>query len=446
LANSTPFRSLTPGLRVSAATGAQAVVIAFVLTVAASPAAQAQTFHVIHTFTGKTDGGKPFAGVTIDKSGNLYGTTYAYGNPKGPNGANWGVVYRWKPGGTFNTLYTFTGGTDGAFPAARVIFGPNGTLYGTTQGSGGGSSGYGTVFNLKPPATCTTSFCPWKITTLYAFKGEPDCNGQTSSYGDLVFDAKGNIYGATYNGGAHNGGCVYKLTPKATGGYTEKVIYSFGGTSMDGKYPFAGVTLDTAGNLYGTTSEGGISNSSTCAPTCGTVYELIASSGYTEKQLWLFHGTSDGAYPFAGVIFDSSGNLYGSTINGGNNGAGTAFKLTSEGNGNWSYDPLYSFSGVSGDSCGPYGNLAFDGAGNLYGTTSCSPGTYGDVFKLTPGGTWSYTSLHNFGGSSDGANPISNVTFDANGNLYGTDSEGANGTCYDSAFIAGCGVVWKITP
>jgi uncharacterized repeat protein (TIGR03803 family) len=452
LANSRRFRSLTLGLSVGAATGALAVaiVIVFVLTVVAGPAAQAQTFHVIHTFTGKTDGGKPFAGVTIDKSGNLYGTTYAYGNPKGPDGANWGVVYRWKPGGTFNTLYTFTDGKDGAFPAARVIFGPNGTLYGTTQGSGEGSSPYGTVFNLKPPATCTISFCPWKITTLYAFKGKPDCNGQTSSYGDLAFDKLGNIYGTTYSGGAngtYGEGCVFKLTPSATGGYTEKVIYSFGGTAPgEGRYPFAGVIVDKDGNLYGTTSEGG-RTCGTYGGTCGTVYELMPSSGgYKEKQLYLFTGANDGGSPFGGVIFDSLGNLYGSTENAGLNGAGTAFKLTSEGNGNWSYDPLYSFSGASGNFCGPYGNLAFDGAGNLYGTTSCSPGTYGDVFKLTPGGTWTYTSLHNFSGGSDGANPISNVTIDANGNLYGTDSEGANATCYDSAFIAGCGVVWKITP
>ena len=444
MANSRKVRSLAPGFRVGAATGVLAVAIVLVLAVVASPAAQAQTLHVIHTFTSKTDGGKPFAGVTIDRSGNLYGTTYAYGNPKGPNGPNYGVVYRMKPTGsgwTFNTLYRFTDGKDGSFPASRVIFGPNGTLYGTTQGDGGVSAPYGTVFNLKPPTTCTVSFCPWKITTLYAFKGEPDCNGQTNSFGDLVFDNAGNIYGTCYSGGAHNGGCVYKLTPTATGGYTEKVIYSFGSTAGDGQHPFTGVILDTKGNLYGTTAEGGRSNSATCAPTCGTVYELTPSSaGYTEKQLWLFNGTADGEYPFGGVIFDSAGNLYGSTMDGGNGGAGTAFKLT-QANGNWSYSPLYSF--VGGASCGPYGNLAFDAKGNLYGTTYCAGG-FGNVFELTPSGT--YTLLHSFSGGSDGANPMGNVTFDASGNVYGTDVAGANQTCTNSGPNTGCGVVWKITP
>jgi uncharacterized repeat protein (TIGR03803 family) len=437
LANSR-HRSSTLGLNVSAATGALAVAIAFVLTVAASPAAQAQTFKVMHAFTGKTDGGWPYGGVTIDSSGNLYGTTYVYGAKQ------FGTVYRIKAGGTFNTLYTFTDGKDGAFPAGRVVFGPNGTLYGMTQVAAGYTT-YGTVFNLKPPATCGTSFCPWKITTLYTFKGAPDCDAQTSSYGDLAFDTKGNIYGATWKGGAKNEGCVFKLTPNTTGGYTEKVIYSFGATSTDGQNPFTGVTLDKAGNLYGTTSYGGYHAGTNCSYFgCGTVYELVASStGYTEKLLYAFKGVGDGMYPFGSVIFDSSGNLYGSTEDGGFSGAGAAFKLTPEANGTWSYGtPLYEFS-ATGTFCGPYGNLALDAADNLYGTTYCSGG-YGNVFKLTPAGA--YTSLHNFTDGSDGSNPISNVTFDAKGNLYGTDSSGANQTCTNSGPNTGCGVVWKITP
>ena len=155
MANSRQFRSLTEGLSVGAATGAVAVAIVFMLTLVTSPAAQAQTFSVIHTFTGGQDGGWPYAGLTIDKSGNLYGTTYRFG------ANDQGVVYRLKlMGGNriFNPIYTFTGGSDGGGPGGRVIVGPNGTLYGTTAEGG---NGYGTVFNLKPPPTaCKDSALP----------------------------------------------------------------------------------------------------------------------------------------------------------------------------------------------------------------------------------------------------------------------------------------------
>jgi uncharacterized repeat protein (TIGR03803 family) len=442
LANSRQFRSLALGRSVGAATVALAVAIVFVLTVVASPAAQAQTFHVIHTFTGKTDGGWPRAGVTIDNSGNLYGTTYTYG-AKG-----WGTIYRMKRttsgGWTFNTLYTFTNGKDGAFPAGRVIVGPNGTLYGTTQGSGYGSSPYGTVFNLKPPATCTVSFCPWKITTLYAFKGQPDCNAQTNSFGDLVFDNAGNIYGTTYKGGADNEGCVYKIASVGNS-YDYQLIKSFAGGGTDGRYPYPGVIVDKAGNLYGTTAQGGPNDS-------GTVYQLLPSGGgYTEHILYSFMGGADGSNPFGGLILRPCPPevcdppievLYGSTEDGGAGGAGTAFSLTPAGNGNWSYAPLYSFAG--GSFCGPYGNLASDVAGNLYGDEYCGT-TYGQIFMLSPlrppPTPWRYTLLHDFTGGSDGAYPIGNVTFDASGHLYGTASQGANGTCQ-----GGCGVVWETTP
>jgi len=432
LANSRQFRSLTLGLSVGTATGALAVAIVFMLTVVASPAAQAQTFQIIHAFTGKQDGGWPYAGVTIDKSGNLYGTTYAFGaNDKGAvfkmsklKGGNWAL----------HPIYIFTGGSDGGWPAARVIFGPNGTLYGTTQIGG---NGYGTVFQLTPPPTaCTTALCPWRETVLYAFKGAPDCgNRATSSFGELIFDQAGNIYGTTYNGGVHDEGCVYKLTPSGSGGYTESVIHSFGGGS-DGYFPFTGVILDSTGNLYGTTSTGGQS------VYYGTVYQLVPSmGGYTENILYSFKGGSDGEFPFGGLIFDRSGNLYGSTEDGGPGGGGTAFELTPVGNGKWSYTALYSFSGASYD--GPYASFVMDGAGNLYGTTwGSGANRLGNVFKLTPTSQppWTYTSLHDFTGY-DGQYLISNVTFDASGNLYGTAFQGDNGNC-----DTGCGVVWEITP
>jgi uncharacterized repeat protein (TIGR03803 family) len=390
------------------------------------------TFQVIHAFTGGGDGGWPYAGLTIDKFGNLYGTTYAYGSK------HKGIVYQLTPNGSdwiFNLLYTFTGGSDGGGPEARVIIGPNGSLYGTTTNGG---NGYGTVFQLSPPPTiCKTAYCPWRERVLYAFHGAPDCgNGSgPTSFGDLIFDQAGNIYGTTYHGGVNNVGCVYKLMPSGSGGYTESVIHSFAGGS-DGRFPFTGVILDSAGNLYGTTGQGGPRD-------FGTVYQLVSSSeGYTENILYSFTNGSDGRYAFGGLIFDRSGNLYGSTEDGGAGGAGTAFELTPVGNGNWSYSALYPFSGARYYN-GPYASFVMDGAGNLYGTTWGS-GAHGlgNVFKLTPTSQapWTYTSLHDFTGY-DGQNPISNVTFDASGNLYGTASLGDNGTC-----DTGCGVVWKITP
>ena len=432
MANSRQFRSLTEGLSVGAATGAVAVAIVFMLTLVTSPAAQAQTFSVIHTFTGGQDGGWPYAGLTIDNSGTLYGTTYRYGAHDA------GVVYRLKlKGGNriFNPIYTFTGGSDGGGPEGRVIVGPNGTLYGTTAEGG---NGYGTVFSLKPsPTACQTALCPWTKTVLYVFKGAPDCGngGAPTSFGDLTFDQAGNIYGTTYSGGVNNTGCVYKLAPSGGGSYTESVIHSFTGGS-DGRFPFTGVILDSTGNLYGTTGQGGPSD-------FGTVYQLVPTGGgYTENILYSFKGGSDGRYAFGGLVFDQSGNLYGSTEDGGPGLAGTAFELTPAGNGNWSYTAIYSFSGNPSYN-GPYASFVMDGAGNLYGTTWGSGAKgYGNVFKLTrtiqP--PWNYTSLHDFTGY-DGLNPISNVTFDASGNLYGTTSGGDNGNC-----DGGCGVVWEITP
>jgi len=388
------------------------------ITLTAQPA-QAQTFNVIHTFTGAKDGGFPSAGLTLDKGGNLYGTASG-------GGTGYGTVYQLKHKGSnlvFNPLYSFAGGTDGNGPAARVMFGPNGTLYGTTVGGG---NGYGTIFNLRPsPRACTTALCPWTETVLYRFTegagGWP--------VGDLVFDQAGNIYGTTYL----PGGVVYELTPSG-GGWTESVLYSFSGS--DGQSPESGLIFDSAGNLYGTTYAGGLSG-------VGTVFEMSPlGGGWTEKVLYSFQGGSDGAAPFAGLIFDPSGNLYGATSNGGQGGGGTVFKLTPSG-GSWTYSLIYSFAGNKYNYCGPLGTLVMDGVGNLYGTTYCD-GAYGlgNVFKLTPSGnSWTYTSLHDFTFGSDGGAPICNVVFDANGNLYGTTRYGG-----DNQDCGPCGVVWEITP
>ena len=391
------------------------------LAIGLTQSAQAQTFKVLHTFSGGQDGGNPEAGLTVDKAGNLYGTTNDYGNH------GYGTVYELKltkGNWTVSPLYEFTGGSDGGHPGpARIRIGPNGTFYGSTVL--GGDNNNGVVYNLKPPATaCRNVLCPWTQSVLYPFKGGSD--GSQPS-GDLIFDQAGNLYGTTEGGGQGNLGTVYSVTPSGF----ESSLQSFSGSN--GATPFSGVIFDNAGNFYGTTYQGGLHND-------GTVFQVVpVAGGWMENIIYSFQNGSDGAFPVGGVVFDpSSGNLYGTTYSGGTGGAGTVFELTPEGNGNWSFTTLYSFTG--NQDCGPYDTLVMDGAGSFYGTTYCGGANkLGSVFELTPTSKppWTYTSLHDFTGGNDGKNPISNVTFDANGNLYGTAS---------AAGSQGVGVVWEIAP
>jgi uncharacterized repeat protein (TIGR03803 family) len=391
-----------------------------------SQAAQSQTFTVLHAFTGGEDGATPWAGLTLDRAGILYGTTTE---------GLWGTVFQLKrTDGSWilNTLNGFgVNQQDARFPLGRVVFGPDGTLYGTTLygGSGHCSGGCGTVYNLRPPATdCKTVVCPWTRTVLYSFTGGPD--GIGPYYVDPVFDHAGNLYGTTGFGGSAGDGAVFKLTPSG-GGWTESVIHSFTG---DGMEPESGVIFDSAGNLYGTTAFGGRYDQ-------GTIYQLTPSgSGWNARILYSFQGIPDGALPFGALIFDRSGNLYGTTTQDGILGGGTVFKLASSG-GSWTLSVLYALRGSYG--CGPQGALAMDAAGNLYGTTVCGGANLnGSVFKLTPiEGGWTSSSLHDFTGGSDGGYPMSGVTLDANGNVYGTAERGG-----ENCFGGGCGVVWEITP
>ncbi|MFZ0794834.1 MAG: choice-of-anchor tandem repeat GloVer-containing protein, partial [Candidatus Korobacteraceae bacterium] len=192
---------------------------------------------------------------------------------------------------------------------------------------------------------------------------------------------------------------------------------------------------DSAGNLYGTTSAWGYGDTGCC----GTVFQLVNSgSGWTENTLYQFTDGNDGRIPYGGVIADAAGNLYGTTTTDGANGGGTVFELSPSGGG-YTYQTLYSFSGEAGLEVGPYDDLAMDSAGNLYGTTYLD-GRYGwgNVFKLAPSGSgWTYTSLHDFTGGSDGASPRCRLVFDSSGNLYGTTSIGGTN---------GYGVVFKIAP
>ncbi|MGO9518619.1 MAG: choice-of-anchor tandem repeat GloVer-containing protein [Candidatus Korobacteraceae bacterium] len=412
------------------ATVALAITFLLALAVMLTQAAQAQTFQVIHNFTGGASGGNSFAALTLDRAGNLYGTTCGWDCDGG--------VFRLSKKGSgwvLNPLYSFVGGNDGAYPSGKVIFGPDGSLYGSTGAGGGdgcGGYGCGTVFNVKPPAAaCKTALCPWAETTLYRFTESPDGNYPS---GDLVFDQAGNIYGVTNEGGSGGGcdggcGAVFKLT-FSSGQWTESILYSFTGGS-DGAYPDAGLIFDNLGNLYGTATAGGAYGN-------GVVFQLKPSgSGWTDNVLYSFQNGNDGRTPIGGLTFDQSGNLYGSTYYGGQGGSGTVFELTPSGD-SWILSTLYSFSGPGWG--GPADRLVMDAAGNLYGTTVVAPGDYGNggVFELTPSsGAWGYTLLHAFNYNNDGASPWGGVVLDGSGNLYGT-------TCTGGLFAEG--TAWEITP
>jgi len=427
-----PNYSLTSIFR--SATTALAIVIALAPAAVLTQSAQAQTFTVLHAFSGEAGGDEPQAGVTMDAAGNLYGTTYfggRMGSPLCVDGC--GTVFKLGKKGSgwiLTPLYSFAG-SDGAFPDGRVAIAHDGTLYGTTNeggNSGCGGVGCGAVFQLKPPASAPKSaLAPWTSTVLYTFTGSDGSHPQ----GDLTFDQPGNIYGTTAYGGADNIGVIYELTP-AGGTWTESVLHSQ--SYAEGSYPQGGVIFDSSGNLYGVLAQGGQTQ-------FGSVYELSPSgSNWTEQILFSFYEFVDGIYPKGGLLFDPSGNLYGTTSTGGSNdGGGTVFELTTA-YGGWTYNTIYNLSGCG--QCGPQDKLVMDAAGNLYGTTyGLGHDGYGSVFKLTPSnGGWTYTSLHDFTGGTDGALPEGRLIFDSNGNLYGTASQGGTGCS-----SLGCGVVYEIT-
>ena len=424
--------------RLRRATVVLALAIVLAPAVALTQSAQAQSYSVIHNFTSALDGAHPQAGLTMDQAGNLYGTANGGGITGGTCG-NYGcgtVFEMAKKGSSWTVipLYSFAGGNDGARPFMGVTIGPDGSLYGTTyQGGGGKCVTCGTVFNLKPRPP--TQLSPWTETVLYRFMG---ADGQHPEGTALVFDQTGNIYGTTSQGGTYGIGTVFELIP-SSGSWTESVLWNFGPSTQDGANPRGGVVFDKTGNLYGTTWDSFYQKPE---GTGGIVFQLTPSvSGWTENIIYRFTRGLDGGAVWAGLIFDRSGNLYGGTTWEGAGGGGTVFEMALSGD-SWTFTTLYGLVGT-GVECGVRGNLVMDQAGNLYGTTLCD-GAYnlGSVFKLTPSsGGWTYTSLHDFTGGSDGANPYSNLVFDADGNLYGTASAGGTG----SNCNGGCGVVFEIT-
>ena len=335
--------------------------------------------------------------------------------------------------GSENALYSFAGGNDPKLPYAGLVFDKTGNLYGTTEL--GGTNNQGTVFEITPNPNGT-----WTETVLYNFTGGSD-GGQP--YGSLVFDPAGNLYGTTNFGGSSNCnmgcGTVFELIP-GSGGWTQTVLYAFSGGS-DGREPSARVRLDAAGNLYGTTLEGG-NIGSVCSTGCGTVFKLAhGSNGWTESVLYAFQGGADGAYPYDGLTFDPAGNLYGTTYAGGASASGTIFKLTT-GSSGWTESVLHAFTGGH-DGKYPFGDLIFDAAGNLYGTAFQGGSGYGLVYELSPSSTggWHERTLHVFQNAPAGS-PVAGVVIDPAGNLYGTTMLGAT----VSACGGGCGALFELSP
>jgi len=422
-----------------------ALVLAFIVTTMTIPAAQAQTYQVLHSFTGGAAGYSPSAGVVFDRAGNLYGTAAYGGNYTsscnyGGTQTGCGVIYKMSHHGsvwTFDVLSSFDG-ANGYNPEQLITIAPDGILYGTTQWGGSGdchdsAPGCGTIFRLQPPATfCPSVTCSWTVTNLHKFLGRPS-DGAFPEIGSMAMDSAGNIYGTTWSGGLYQQGTVYELSPTPNG-WTMSVLYNFSGP--DGSYPEGGVALDNAGNLYGMTMEGGEND-------YGAAYQLThTASGWTEHVLHSFNSQTDGASPTGNPVIDSSGNVYGTTESYGSNGGGTVWQL-SPGNGGWTFSVLYSFTG--GSLSGPFGGLLLDNAGNLYGTTiNDGAHEYGSVFKLSPSnGGWNYTDLYDFTGGSDGGLPYSSMSMDSAGNLFGvTVIGGSSQNCGSD----GCGVVWEITP
>jgi uncharacterized repeat protein (TIGR03803 family) len=412
--SSSPSSTVSPIWRYTLA----ALLLAVVGVAQSSPA---QTYKVLHSFTG-ADGANPeFALLVRDSAGNLYGTT-SNGGPFGD-----GVVFKLDADGKEKILHSFTGGTDGRSPAAGLIRDNAGNFYGTVQLGGKPcvtygnyqKQGCGVVFKLTSSG---------KFTVLHTFAGSEGAFPTDS----LLETANGTFYATTAGGGISSAcqdtgdgcGTVFKLTLTSTG-WSEKVVYEFGWNK--GWQPYAGLITDSAGNLYGTT-EG--CNNGTQDP-CGVVFELRPSgNGWTYKMLHGFtggyNGGSDGAYLWGGLVRDSAGNLYGVTNRGGGDNYGTIFELTATGK----KIELHSFTGT--DGAYPYSALTLDASGNLYGTTfQGGASNNGTIFKLDT--AHNLTLLYSFPDTTKGQYPQGPLLLDG-GKLYGTTLSGGatnNGTVFE---------------
>ena len=394
----------------------------------------AQQETVLFNFNSIGDSGiYPNGSLILDASGDLYGTALAGGG--GGCGIGCGVVFELIPstgGWTEKILHNFNDNPLDGNDPAAALIFD---AAGNLYGTTqfGGAAGYGTVFKLTPKSDGT-----WKETILHSFQ----YNGVDGSapHGALIFDAAGNLYGTTAEGGTLQWGTVFELSPRANGSWKEKILHSFGGN--DGWGPQGSLLMDSSGNLYGTTPYGG----ARLVDDYGIVFELLPQAGGTWKEKILANFPELGSgpqWPQANLISDSAGNLYATSSIGGSEGGGTVFALVPKPSGAWETKILFDFANDIGGGSQPYSGLIMGAAGDLYGTDTTS-GTsnesVGTVFELRRGraGVWTETVLHDFLGSpSDGSSPSAGVVFDSAGNLYGTTAFGGTYTW---------GTVYEITP
>jgi uncharacterized repeat protein (TIGR03803 family) len=392
-------------------------------------AAPAQTVSTLFNFAA-AGGIEPYGRMILDSSGNLYGTTSTGGKPTTANPYPAGTVFELKPvaGKTAwaeTVHYTFKGGADGSEPTGALHADSKGNLYGTTFL--GGADGDGTVFELKKGTGKN-----WRKIILYNFTG----NDGDQPFAGLVADQAGDLFGVTTAGGQNGQGVVFELKAKT---FAESVLYSFVGP--EGSAPNGGLVIDSAGNLFGTAS------TSSLSPYAGSVFELspppAGQSFWTFTQLHAFTGGADGGSPQGAMVEDGSGNLYGATFGGTGMGDGTLFELSPSPGSftGYSYQVIFTFNGAAGSN--PFGDLALDSSGNLWGSllNSSDVNSSGGLFVVSPpvGGTgsWTQSISYLFNGSSGGFSPYAGLALDGKGNAYGANFSGGK---------SGVGTAFKFTP
>jgi len=334
-----------------------------------SPSATGWSHTVLYSFRGGKDGGEPYKGVTLDAQGNVYGTAVTGGGGSCEGGC--GVAFKLTNSSgswTQSVIHTFTGGADGSGPGSGLTFDSRGNLYGMTPT--GGAYGVGVAYQLRPQTDGS-----WRLSVIHTFTGGAD--GSSASAGRLILDRAGNLYGVTTVGGANGKGVAFEINHASTG-WTLLPLYAFQ-DQPDGALPYGGLIFDGGGNLYGTTYYAG-------AHDVGTVYRLTHFNGaWKESILYNFKGGVDGSSPISTLVSDSAGNLYGTTSDGGTGCAcGVIFQLARGVDGRWTESVPYRFPGAPGAGFS-YNGMVADGAGNFYGaTTHGGPANDGTIYQFTP--------------------------------------------------------------